>query len=291
MQPFRLPSSALLALALAVPATASAQIALNVQGEVAIKSAYVDRGIILANMPVLQPSLTIGSAVGGGTAALQLWANVEVVRADDVKYFGLAGAAAGKLPNVSEFRPALRLSQPFLHHYMDFEFEAAYRMFPNDSLGVHSNANTGVITSRVGFPRLPFAPAAAFVYEIGAITGPSVEVEVRQGVTVTPGVSLYAGSNAGWTIAHTLNHAPPEFDAYDERGFSHVEATVGGVFRAAGARVNPFVSIVYTNDPAPPDLVVRHRSHYVYFGTSISLSGTFPKPKPGAAKPGAPAKH
>jgi hypothetical protein len=58
--PQRLLPALALAVALVHPTAAGAQLSARVTGKLDVASEYLDRGVILTNQPVLQPSLSIG---------------------------------------------------------------------------------------------------------------------------------------------------------------------------------------------------------------------------------------
>jgi hypothetical protein len=126
-RPFRI-ALALLTAAAAPAAAAHGQISVKVGADFAFASAYLDRGVIRTNQPVLQPGLTIGlpGGAGGGAIALGIWATVEPATYTGSEYFSMA--PGGKSPDVTEVRPSLALSQPVGPAI--FGFKATMQLFP-----------------------------------------------------------------------------------------------------------------------------------------------------------------
>jgi hypothetical protein len=267
-----------LVLGLARPERAAAQLALNVAGEFGFASAYLDRGVIRTNQPVIQPSLGVTLPAGAGSATIGLWATVEPASYTGDKYFSMA--PGGKAPNVTEFRPSLELAQPV--GGAAFAFKATMQMFPNLT-GLTKDANTLDLASTVSLARAPLSPALTVAYDLGAINGPYLEARVRQAVPVAKGAGLTLAARAGYSLRQTVDSLPDAFAPYQRDGFTHLDLTVGAALSVAGALVSPYLTYTYVPDPmesvAAPG---RQERETLVFGTTVRVAGKFPKPKAAA---------
>jgi hypothetical protein len=90
IHPQRLLPALVLAVALVHPTAAGAPLSERVTGQLDVASEYLDRGVILTNQPVLQPSLTIGLPVGGGSVTIGGWATVQPASYTGNQYFSMA---------------------------------------------------------------------------------------------------------------------------------------------------------------------------------------------------------
>lgn len=267
-----------LLLALLVAPPLHAQLSLTVGADLGFASAYVDRGVIRTNQPVLQPALGITLPAGGGTATLGLAAVIEPASYADSRYFSMA--PGGKSPDVTEVRPSLELSQPV--GMASFAFRATMQMFPNPA-GLTSDANTLELASTVGLKRLPLEPALMVAYDLGAINGAYLEGRVRQALPVAKGGALVLSARAGWSIRQHTDSAPAAFAPYERDGFTHLDLSLGAAVTVAGAVVTPYLTYTYVPDPlATAEAPGRQQRERVVFGTSVALSGRFPRPKPAA---------
>jgi hypothetical protein len=270
--------ASVLVLGLARPNPAAAQLALNVAGEFGFASAYLDRGVIRTNQPVIQPGLGVTLPAGAGSATLGLWATIEPATYTGDKYFSMA--PGGKAPNVTEFRPSLELAQPV--GIAAFAFKATMEMFPNLT-GLTKDANTLDLASTVSLARAPLSPALMVAYDLGAINGPYLEARVRQAMPMAKGAALTIGARAGYSLRQTVDSLPDAFAPYQRDGFTHLDVTVGAELLVAGARVSPYLSYTYVPDPMESAVAPgRQEGQTVVFGTTVRLAGKFPKPKPAA---------
>lgn len=266
--------SAALAL-VARPTPAAAQLSLHVSGGVAVASAYLDRGVILTNQPVLEPTLAITLPAGGGSVAIGLAATVQPASYTDPRYFSMAPGE--KSPNVTEARPSLELAQQM--GLARVAFKATMRLFPNAN-GLTKDANTLDVASTVDLARLPLSPGFMVAYDIGAISGAYLEGRVTQIVPVTRGMGIDLGARLGYSIKQRVDSAPAAFAPYERNGFTHLDLTAGAALRIAGTMIRPYLTYTYVPDPLDSPLAPgRQDGETLVFGTSISLAGTFPKPK------------
>lgn len=262
-----------LAAMLARPAGAWAQLSARVTGEFSVINTYVDRGVILTNQPVLQPSLTIALPVGGGTATIGLWATVQPASYTDPDYFSMAPGE--KSPNLTEARPSLELAQQIGVAHV--AFKGTMRIFPNSN-GLTTAANTFDAASTVTLTRLPFSPGLMVAYDFGAINGAYLEGRARQGFPVATGVVLEVGSRVGYSIRQRVDSAPEVFAPYERNGLTHVDLTAGVSVKVAGTMIRPYLTYTYVPDPLDSPLAPgRQDRETLVFGTSISVAGTFPK--------------
>ncbi len=274
---------AALLLPLTAPA-AAAQLQLRVDGQLGFASAYVDRGVILTNTPVLQPALRVGIPSKGGLVALGLWANVEPATYADPSYFSMADTL--KRPNLTEFRPSLSFTQGFggKREVARFELTAEYRMFPNVA-GITSESNTGRITTGVGLTAVPFAPTVLVGYELGGVLGAFVDGRVAQSLRVAPGLVLDLGARGGWSIRQQADPATGAMAAYTRDGFAYADLTAGMSVTVAGVTVRPWLTWTLVESPAAPGTGPRYqRSDYLWVGATVGAGGVFPKAKPAPAK-------
>jgi hypothetical protein len=258
-----------------VPAALRAQISAHVTGELVVASSYLDRGVILTNQPVLQPSLSIALPAGGGSATIGLWATVQPASYTGSQYFSMAPGE--KSPNVTEFHPSLELAQQM--KLARVAFRATMRMFPN-TVGLTKAANTFDVASTVTLTKLPFSPGVMVAYDIGAINGAYLEGRAMQSVPFTKAVAIEVGARAGYSIRQHVDSAPDVFAPYERNGFTHIDLTAGAAVRIAGAMIKPYLTYTYVPDPLDSPLAPgRQDRTTLVFGTSISVAGTFPKAK------------
>lgn len=269
----RLAAALGLAYVAAFPAAAAAQLSARVSGEVSVASTYVDRGVILTNQPVIQPRLSIGLPVGGGTVTIGVAATVQPASYTDPEFFSMAPGE--KSPNVTEARPSLELAQQMGMAHVSFK--GTMRLFPNTN-GLTSAANTFDVASTVTLTRLPFSPGLMVAYDIGAISGAYLEGQALQAVPLAKGVALEVGSRVGYSIRQRVDSVPEAFAPYERDGFTHVDLTAAASVRIAGALVRPYLTYTYVPDPHDSPLAPgRQDRETLVFGTSISVAGTFPK--------------
>jgi hypothetical protein len=269
----RIRSLAALALLAALglrPDLAHAQLSARIGAEFGFASGYLDRGVIRTNEPVIQPGLTIGLPAGSGGITLGLWATVQPVGYSSSEYFSMAPGE--KSPNVTEIRPSLELSQPI--GQASFAFKATFQMFPN-TIGLTKDANTLDLASTLALGRLPFEPALTVAYDLGAISGPYLEGRLRQTVKLTKGAAMSVTGRAGWAIEQQVDSAPAAFSPYHRNGFTHLDLTVGANLGVAGASITPYLT--YTYVPSPAAGSTYQRRDMLIFGTSVAVSGVFPK--------------
>jgi hypothetical protein len=272
------PAVLLLLVLLLAPVAAHAQLSLGVGASLGFASAYLDRGVIRTNQPVLQPSLGVTLPAGGGSATIGFSATVEPATYSGARYFSMA--PGGKSPNVTEVRPSLELAQPV--GIASFAFKATMQLFPNTT-GLTSEANTLDLASTVALDRLPLAPALTVAYDLGAINGPYLEGRVRQAVPVAKGAALVLSARAGWSIRQQTDSAPAAFAAYERDGFTHLDLTVGAALPVAGALVTPYLTYTYVPDPlAAAGVPGRQEREMLVFGTSVAVAGKFPRAKAAA---------
>jgi hypothetical protein len=132
----------------------------------------------------------------------------------------------------------------------------------------------------VSLPRSAFSPALTLAYDIGAINGAYLEARARQAVGFAKGAELGVGGRAGWSIRQQVDSAPAAFAPYQRSGFTHLDLTVDASLSIAGATVKPYLTYTYVPDPTGGLLAPgRQRRDMVVFGTSVSVSGVFPKAK------------
>ncbi len=258
------------------PVAARAQLSAHVTGEMVVASGYLDRGVILTNQPVLQPSLSIALPAGGGSATIGVWATVQPASYTGTEYFSMAPGE--KSPNLTEARPSLELAQQMgLAHVA---FKATMRLFPN-TVGLTKAANTFDVASTVTLARLPLSPGLMVAYDIGAINGAYLEGRVRQSVPLSKGVAIEVGARAGYSIRQRVDSTPEAFAPYQRNGFTHVDLTAGAAVTIAGALVRPYLTYTYVPDPLDSSLAPgRQDRETLVFGTAITIAGTFPKKKP-----------
>ena len=257
------------------PITAHAQLALHLTGEFGFASAYLDRGVIRTNQPVLQPSLAVSLPAGGGSATIGLWATVEPASYSGAQYFSMAPGE--KSPNVTEFRPSLELAQPV--GPVGFSFRATMQMFPNLS-GLTKAANTFDLASTASLARAPLSPTVMVAYDLGAINGAYLEGRVRQALPLAKGAAIVLSAKGGYAIRQQVDSAPDAFASYQRNGFTHLDLTVGTRISAAGAEITPYLT--YTRVPHPMESAAapgRQRPEMLVFGTTVRVTGTLPKKK------------
>lgn len=264
-----------LAWAICHPAALRGQISVRLTGELAFVSSYLDRGVIRTNQPMLQPSLSIGLPAGGGSVTIGAWAVVQPATNTSPEYFSMAPGE--KSPNVTEVRPSLELAQPM--GLARVAFKATMQLFPN-TVGINKDGNTLDLASTVTLARLPLSPGLMVAYDVGAINGAYVEGRVRQAVPVTKGMTIDVGARAGWSIKQRVDSAPEAFAPYERDGFTHIDLTAGASLAVAGTTIAPYLTYTYVPDPLDSPLAPgRQDRQTLVFGTAITLSGTFPKPK------------
>lgn len=271
---FRLVATALtLAWSAARPMTAAAQISAHVTGAVSVVSSYVDRGVILTNQPVLQPSLSIGLPVGGGTVTIGASATIQPASYTDPDFFSMAPGE--KSPNLTEARPSLELAQQMGVAHVSIK--GTMRLFPNTN-GLTSAANTFDVASTVTLTNLPFSPGLMVAYDIGAINGAYLEGQAMQSVPVAKGVAIEVGSRVGYSIRQRVDSEPAAFAPFERDGFTHVDLTAAASVRIAGALVRPYLTYTFVPDPLESPLAPgRQDRETLVFGTTIAVAGTFPK--------------
>lgn len=266
-----------LALAMAVlhPPVAAGQISVRVTGGLTFVSAYLDRGVIRTNQPMLQPSLSIGLPAGGGSVTIGAWAVLQPATNSSPEFFSMAPGE--KSPNVTEVRPSLELAQPM--GIARVSFKATMQLFPN-TVGINKDGNTLDLATTVSLARLPLSPGVMVAYDVGAINGAYVEGRVSQGVPVTKGMTLDFGARAGWSIRQRVDSLPEAFAPYERDGFTHLDLTAGTSVAVAGTTIAPYLTYTFVPDPLDSPLAPgRQKRQMLFFGTSISLAGTFPKAK------------
>jgi hypothetical protein len=258
-----------------LPAALHAQLSARLAGGLAFVSTYLDRGVIRTNQPVLQPSLSIGLPAGGGTVTIGAWAVVQPSSYTGSRYFSMAPGE--KSPNVTEVRPSLELAQPM--GLARVAFKATMQLFPN-TVGINKDGNTLDLASTVSLERLPLSPAVMVAYDVGAINGAYVEGTVRHRTPLSKGVTFDLTARAGWSIRQEVDSAPAAFAPYERDGFTHLDLTAGTSLLVAGTTIAPYLTYTYVPDPLESPLAPgRQDRETLVFGTSISLAGTFPKPK------------
>ena len=257
------------------PGTLRAQLSVHVTGGLGFVSSYLDRGVIRTNQPVLQPSLSIGLPAGGGSVTIGAWAVLQPATYTGSEYFSMAPGE--KSPNVTEVRPSLELAQPM--GIARVAFKATMQLFPN-TVGINKEGNTLDLASTVSLAGLPLSPSLTVAYDVGAINGAYLEGRVRQGVPVTKGMTMELGARAGWSIRQRVDSAPEAFAPYERNGFTHLDLTAGASLGVAGTTISPYLTYTWVPDPLSSPLAPgRQEKEKLVFGTSIALSGTFPKPK------------
>lgn len=241
-----------LALAAVLPLrAASAQIQAHVDLAVDVASGYVDRGVLLTNVPVVRPALRIGIPAGTGMVRLGVGATVQPVRfTGDSTAYPMADTA--KVPNVTELRPSLALEQPF--GPVRFAFVAEYRMFPN-AVGITKAGNVGTVATRLGLHRSTTELGVLVGYSIGAVTGTYVDASLSQELPIVHGAALAFESRAGWSLHQETHDAPARFAAFERSGFSYLDLGAGARIVAASVNIHPYVSVTYVPHPyaAPAD--------------------------------------
>lgn len=258
------------------PGALHAQISIRVAGGLAFVSSYLDRGVIRTNQPVLQPSLSIGLPAGGGSVTIGAWAVLQPASYTGTQYFSMAPGE--KSPNVTEVRPSLELAQPM--GVARVAFKATMQLFPN-TVGINAAGNTLDLASIVSLDRLPLSPSLMVAYDVGAINGAYLEGRVLKRTALSKGVTFDVGARAGWSIRQRVDSAPVAFAPYERDGFSHLDVTAGASLAVAGTTISPYLTYTYVPDPLDSPLAPgRQDRESLVFGTSISLSGTFPKAKP-----------
>lgn len=268
-------SAALFATCTLVAVPAVGQIRINARFTAAFASAYVDRGVVLTNQPVIRPKLGIRLPAGTGLVGFDVAAVVEPANLTGAKYFSMAPDT--KRPNVTELHPSLQLSQPL--GVMTFTFAAGYRMFPNGA-GITKDANTGEVETGLTMTGVPFAPGIRLVYEVGGINGPYIEAHINPKLRFSPNVAFALGARAGVSIEQTVDTLVPAFAAFERSGLTHVDLSAGWEVLVAGAMINPYIQGTFVRHPyISPDGFERQRKRMVTVGISLSLVGTFPKAK------------
>ena len=278
--------TALLLALTAAPSTALAQLRADVDVEARFASAYVDRGVVLTNLPVVQPSLQAAIAAGGGSVGLGVRATVQPAGSSDPRWFGMAGTA--KSPDVTEVRPSLTLAQPF--GAVRFDLTASWRMFPNGA-GITKAGNMGTVETRLVFHRGTTEAALAAGYDVGAVTGAAVDAHLSQALPLGRGAALTFGGRVGWGIrqrADSAAPAPVALLAHDGLGF--IDLTAGADVAVAKVRVRPFVTLthvpgshlheVHEPEPGHPELQRRWTAQV---GASVALHAVLPPGKKPAA--------
>lgn len=274
----RTPARGLAAAALAVLAPPlAAQMPVTIGGGVGFASAYVDRGVVLVHGPVLQPGVGAVMGVAGGTVTIGVRAVAETTTPDSL-HFGLADPLL-KRPNLVEVRPALTLSQPFLEGAMRIDVTGAYRLFQNTA-GTTSTANTGSVATRVAFPTIPLSPAVGVSYEFGAITGPMLEAEVLQVVTLTPGIGVALGARSGVAVGRRVRGDVVAFALHARDGFAYADFVAALPLTIVGAEIRPSFTATYARERFIGEGKTRRGlGWFGTFGTSVTLT-KHPKPKP-----------
>jgi hypothetical protein len=253
---------------------------MDVRGGMTFMSQYLDRGVILSSQPVLQPRLDIALPVGGGSFALGVAAIVEPVSLDSTRYFGMA--PGGKTPNLAEARPGITLSQRY--GPAAFAFGVEGRIYPN-STGLTKSANTVSFLTSLGAPAVPLAPKLTFAYDVGGITGPYFEGELRQVAQLAKGVAFVLGGRAGYAVDQKADTSVAGFAPYTRNGFTHLDLTAGALLTVAGAIVNPYITYTYVPDPMTAiSGPARQKSDVLWVGMTLGLGGRFPKAKQVAQK-------
>lgn len=290
---FRAATAALaLALTTAQAVHAQARISAELDAGATFWTSYIDRGIMLANLPVLQPHLKVGiRAPKGGTVTLGALGTVELSSPRTPDQFGMAGSL--KRPNVVEARPSLTLAQPFAKGNVVVDVGGYYRLFPNDS-GFTSEANTGAVVTGLSFPKSPLPLRIGFSYETGAIEGASLEAEVKRALVLAPGAAVTLGARSGYAIRQKVTAGPAVLQQFARDGITHLTLSGGFDVTIVGAHVRPVLEATYVRDStstSPLPYNQRPWQWLVRFGTTISVGGIFPKPVPPPPAPkAAPAK-
>lgn len=268
----------LLLLAVLLPGSLLAQMQVGVRAELGVASAYVDRGVTLTNAPVLLPALFGGPRLGGGQVELGVRAVIEPATYADPDIFTMADTL--KRPRPTELRPTLRLSQPLAGRLLHSEFQVEYRMFSN-AVGITKEANTGRFTTTLGAPGLPLQPWVAVGYELGAVRGGFVDVGARQAVTLLRGLAVEASGRASWSVRQEVDGVGGTMLAYERNGPAFAELTAAVPLTIAGATVRPYGTYLMVAEPvAPIDGRAVQRARYFYFGMTLAVAGSFPKPPP-----------
>jgi hypothetical protein len=273
----------------AAPSFAAAQLRADMDVEARFASAYVDRGVILTNLPVLQPSLKAAIAAGGGRVGLGVAATLQPTGSSDPRWFGMAGTA--KSPNVTEVRPSLVLAQPF--GPVTFDLTASWRMFPNGA-GITKAGNMGAVETRLVFHRGTTEAALGAGYELGAVTGAAVDAHLSQALPLGRGAALVFGGRVGWGIRQRADSAAPApiaLLAHDGLGF--IDLTAAADVSVAKVRVRPFVTLTHVPDShlhhAEPGHPGLQRRWTAQVGASVALHAVLPPGKKASAPLAAPA--
>lgn len=260
-------------------------------------TSYIERGVVLGNLPHFQPQLGVTIRSPRGSAVtIGFLTTVELVKPADSTRFGFADSL--KRPNLVEFRPSLTLAQGFANGQVMVDAGGFYRMFPNNA-GITKAASYGGVTAGLGFPKAPLVTRFGFAYDVGTIEGPRGDAEVMLPLTVAPGAALLLGARAGWAFNQKVNGGPAVFQRFARSGFTNLDLVTGLNLTIAGAKVQPRVEFIYARDSSAVGTTIPYAQRkYLWlarFGTSIAIGGSFPKapppPPPPPAKGGkAPAK-
>ncbi|MDX2191944.1 MAG: hypothetical protein NW201_01235 [Gemmatimonadales bacterium] len=269
---------------LSAPATpAGAQLPVAIRFDATFLSNYIDRGVILGTLPVVQPALDIGlTGANGGQIGFGVLATLQpVTRVDAVS---LPIASVNALPNPVELRPQFRLQQPFgKGGGVVVELLAAYRMFPNDS-GLTSAANWGTVTTRLAFPKTPMRASLGLTYEVGAVQGAYVEGRVQPSTALTAGARVGVDARVGFALEQRVSGGPARLVPFGRTGLTHLEAMPYVEAKLAGLLVRPYLQVTYAQLPALPATYTGTEAltqqFYTTFGTQLSLAGVVGAKKP-----------
>lgn len=272
------------ALAVAAPATAraQAQVQVEVRFNAAAQSAYVDRGVILSNAPVAQPSLAVAGVLGGGLLGLDLGATFELLGPADSSSASMAPPSA-TFPRLTELRPALFLSQPFDSGAFRVDARFEYRRFTSDS-NFSTSVSWGTAVGRLSFPRSVVRPRIGLGYDVGGVEGAWAEVGLAPRFAVTRGIDLVLDAEAGWAFNQRADSGAPQLAFYEWDGFTHLEVGVALDLLLAGLTVSPSLDLAWLRppllDPLAPQGARASREWFARAGVAIGIGGRFPKPPP-----------
>ncbi len=221
------------ALLLALPVSASAQLALETR--VTLASAFVWRGLTVVNRPVIQPEVTLSA----GPAALGLWTNIEPVRytgEDDLSALG-----GRRAPGVTEVDPFVEVSREV--GGISVAAGAIGYLFTH-AAGYETLPNTAEVYGRfeLGAP-LPLELAA--YYDLHAVRGLYLEAGVEHPL---PGWrALVVGARIGAGLGEA---AGPETVYFERDGLTHVDLSARMPLKLGSFELSPFAHVGLCVDPA-----------------------------------------
>lgn len=157
---------------------AAAQVTLGADALVA--SAYVWRGLSLANRPLVQPDVYLVAPLARGELLLTAWANLEPARyagAGDLSMNGPDGAALTEWNLVAEYS---RAAGP-----LAVTLGGILVRYPN-ARGYTAASNSGEVFARATLPRLPLAPRVGVHYDVDAVRGLYLEAGLSREFGAAP---------------------------------------------------------------------------------------------------------